>query len=58
MSKSLKNVVEPLALIDKFGADTVRLFSLFAAPPESVLEWNEAGWKGRSASCSVCGARR
>jgi leucyl-tRNA synthetase len=46
MSKSLKNVVEPLPLIERFGADTVRLFSLFAAPPESVLEWNEAGVEG------------
>jgi len=46
MSKSLKNVVEPLPLIEKFGADTVRLFSLFAAPPESVLEWSEAGVEG------------
>lgn len=46
MSKSLKNVVEPLPLIEKYGADTVRLFSLFAAPPDSVLEWNEAGVEG------------
>jgi leucyl-tRNA synthetase len=46
MSKSLKNVVEPLPLIEKFGADTVRLFSLFAAPADSVLEWNEAGVEG------------
>jgi leucyl-tRNA synthetase len=46
MSKSLKNVVEPLPLIEKYGADTVRVFSLFAAPPESVLEWSEAGVEG------------
>ncbi len=46
MSKSLKNVVEPMPLIEKYGADTVRVFSLFAAPPESVLEWSEAGVEG------------
>jgi leucyl-tRNA synthetase len=46
MSKSLKNVVEPLSLIEKYGADTVRIFSLFAAPPESMLEWNDAGVEG------------
>ncbi|MFI5290138.1 MAG: class I tRNA ligase family protein, partial [Polyangia bacterium] len=46
MSKSLKNVVEPLPLIEKYGADTVRVFSLFAAPPDSVLEWSEAGVEG------------
>jgi leucyl-tRNA synthetase len=46
MSKSLKNVVEPLPLIEKYGADTVRIFSLFAAPPESVLEWSDAGVEG------------
>ncbi len=46
MSKSLKNVVEPLQLIDKYGADTVRVFSLFAAPPDSMLEWSEAGVEG------------
>ncbi len=46
MSKSMKNVVEPLPLIEKYGADTVRLFSLFAAPPDSMLEWSEAGVDG------------
>jgi leucyl-tRNA synthetase len=46
MSKSLKNVVEPLPLIEKYGADTVRIFSLFAAPPESMLEWSDAGVEG------------
>ncbi|MDB4965294.1 MAG: leucyl-tRNA synthetase [Myxococcales bacterium] len=46
MSKSLKNVVEPLPLIEKYGADTVRIFSLFAAPPDSLLEWNDAGVEG------------
>ena len=46
MSKTLRNVVEPLPLIEKFGADTVRLFSLFAAPAESMLEWSDTGVEG------------
>jgi leucyl-tRNA synthetase len=46
MSKSKKNVVDPNALIDQYGADTARLFSLFAAPPEKDLEWNEQGVEG------------
>ena len=43
---TLKNVVEPLSLIEKYGADTVRIFSLFAAPPDSMLEWSDAGVEG------------
>jgi leucyl-tRNA synthetase len=46
MSKSKKNVVDPDGLIGYFGADTARLFSLFAAPPEKDLEWNEQGVEG------------
>ncbi len=46
MSKSKKNTVDPDHLISYFGADTARLFSLFAAPPEKDLEWNEAGVEG------------
>ncbi|HEX9023336.1 MAG TPA: leucine--tRNA ligase, partial [Geobacteraceae bacterium] len=46
MSKSKGNVVDPNALIDKYGADTARLFSLFAAPPEKDLEWNDQGVEG------------
>ena len=46
MSKSKKNVVDPDHLIERFGADTARLFSLFAAPPEKDLEWNEQGVEG------------
>ncbi len=46
MSKSKGNVVEPGELIDQYGADTVRLFSMFAAPPEQSLEWSEAGVEG------------
>ncbi|RAP57454.1 leucine--tRNA ligase [Oleiagrimonas sp. MCCC 1A03011] len=46
MSKSKNNGVDPQVMIDKYGADTVRLFSMFAAPPEQSLEWNEAGVEG------------
>jgi leucyl-tRNA synthetase len=46
MSKSFRNVVEPMSLVERYGADTVRLFCLFAAPPDSVLDWNEAGVEG------------
>ncbi|ABA88659.1 leucyl-tRNA synthetase [Syntrophotalea carbinolica DSM 2380] len=46
MSKSKKNVVDPDKLILSYGADTARLFSLFAAPPEKDLEWNEQGVEG------------
>jgi leucyl-tRNA synthetase len=46
MSKSKKNVVDPDSLIAYYGADTARLFSLFAAPPEKDLEWNEQGVEG------------
>jgi leucyl-tRNA synthetase len=46
MSKSKNNGVDPQVMVDKYGADTVRLFSLFAAPPEQSLEWNEAGVEG------------
>lgn len=46
MSKSKGNVVDPATLIEKYGADTVRLFSLFAAPPERDLEWSDKGVDG------------
>ncbi|MFN2309169.1 MAG: leucine--tRNA ligase [Gammaproteobacteria bacterium] len=46
MSKSKNNGVDPQALIDQYGADTVRLFTLFAAPPELSLEWSDAGVEG------------
>ncbi|ULU24848.1 leucine--tRNA ligase [Dyella terrae] len=46
MSKSKNNGIDPQAMVDKFGADTVRLFSMFAAPPEQSLEWSEAGVEG------------
>ncbi|MFQ5468807.1 MAG: leucine--tRNA ligase [Gammaproteobacteria bacterium] len=46
MSKSKGNTVDPQALIDKYGADTVRLFIMFASPPEQSLEWSDAGVEG------------
>ncbi len=46
MSKSRGNTVDPQALIDRYGADTVRLFSMFAAPPEQSLEWSDSGVEG------------
>ena len=46
MSKSKRNVVDPAKLIEEYGADTVRLFCLFASPPELDLEWNEQGVQG------------
>ena len=48
MSKSKGNVVDPDKLIADYGADTVRLFSLFAAPPERDLEWSDKGVEGAS----------
>jgi len=46
MSKSKGNVVDPNALIEQYGADTARLFVLFAAPPEKSLEWSDKGVEG------------
>jgi len=46
MSKSKNNGVDPQALIERYGADTARLFVMFASPPEQTLEWNDAGVEG------------
>lgn len=46
MSKSKGNTVDPQALIKQYGADTVRLFIMFASPPEQSLEWSDAGVEG------------
>ncbi len=46
MSKSKNNGVDPEALVARYGADTLRLFAMFAAPPEQSLEWSEAGVEG------------
>ena len=48
MSKSKNNGVDPQATIEKYGADTVRLFTMFAAPPKQTLEWNDDGVAGAS----------
>ena len=46
MSKSKSNGVDPQDLIEKYGADTARLYTMFTAPPEATLEWNDAGVEG------------
>ena len=46
MSKSKNNGVDPQDLIEKYGADTARLYTMFTAPPEATLEWNDAGVEG------------
>jgi leucyl-tRNA synthetase len=48
MSKSKKNIASPEELCERYGADTARLFSLFAAPPEKDLEWSDTGVEGCS----------
>lgn len=46
MSKSKNNGIDPQLMIDRYGADTVRLFMMFAAPPDQSLEWSESGVEG------------
>ncbi len=46
MSKSKGNTVDPLSMIDRYGADTVRLFVLFASPPDQSMEWSDTGIEG------------
>ena len=46
MSKSKNNGIDPQALIDQYGADTARLFTMFASPPEQTLEWSDSGVEG------------
>jgi leucyl-tRNA synthetase len=46
MSKSKHNTIDPQEILDRFGADTARLFILFAAPPEQDLEWSDTGVEG------------
>jgi leucyl-tRNA synthetase len=48
MSKSKGNTVDPQELIERYGADTVRLFMMFAAPPEQSLDWSDSGVDGAS----------
>ena len=46
MSKSKNNGVDPTALVEQFGADSVRLFMMFKSPPEDTLEWSDEGVQG------------
>ena len=46
MSKSKGNTIDPDEIINKYGADTIRLFILFAAPPEQSLEWSDSAIEG------------
>jgi leucyl-tRNA synthetase len=46
MSKSKNNGIDPQGLVDRYGADTVRLFSMFASPPDQSLEWSDSGVEG------------
>ena len=46
MSKSKNNGIDPQAMIDQYGADTIRLYTVFASPPEQTLEWSESGVEG------------
>ena len=46
MSKSKNNGVDPQSMVDRFGADTVRLYTMFTAPPDQSLEWNDEGVEG------------
>ncbi|MCO1333864.1 leucine--tRNA ligase [Microbulbifer sp. OS29] len=48
MSKSKNNGIDPHAAVEQYGADTLRLFTMFAAPPEQTLEWHDAGVEGAS----------
>ena len=48
MSKSKGNTVDPQSLMDRYGGDTVRLFIMFAAPPDQSLEWSDSGVEGAS----------
>ena len=48
MSKSKNNGIDPQTLIDRYGADTVRLYTMFAAPPEQSLEWSDSAVEGAS----------
>ena len=48
MSKSKDNTVDPMPLIEKYGADTVRMFVMFASPPDQSLDWSDSGVEGSS----------
>ena len=54
MSKNLGNVVSPDEMVQKFGADSARMYSLFAAPPDRDLDWQEDGVSGINRFLSSC----
>ncbi len=56
MSKSKGNVVDPDDMIAKCGADALRLYVMFVAPPEKEVEWTDAGLEARSVSSAASGA--
>ncbi len=53
MSKSKNNGVDPQDLIERYGADTARLYTMFTAPPEATLEWNDSAVEGSARFCAV-----
>jgi leucyl-tRNA synthetase len=52
MAKSKNNGVDPQSLIEQYGADTARLFMMFAAPPDQALEWSDSGVAGAYRFCA------
>lgn len=50
MSKSKNNGIDPQVMVERYGADTVRLFMMFASPADMTLEWQNPAWKGLTAS--------
>ena len=54
MSKSLGNVVSPDDMVARYGADATRMYSLFAAPPDRDLDWQDTGIEGISAFWAAC----
>ena len=56
MSKSKGNVVDPDDMIQKFGADALRLYVMFVAPPEKEVEWTDAGLEGAFRFLTASGA--
>jgi hypothetical protein len=58
MSKSKGNVVAPDELLERYGADALRVYILFMGPADQDKEWQETGSRAPGGSCSACGGRR